>query len=47
MNDIDILITAALPPFLYDPLEAGYRCHDHAQANDKDLLLAEVGARVR
>ena len=47
MNDIDILITAALPPFLYDPLKADYRCHDHAQANDKDLLLAEVGARVR
>jgi hydroxypyruvate reductase len=47
MNDIDILITAALPPFLYDPLKADYRCHDHAQANDKDLLLAEVGARAR
>ncbi len=47
MNDIDILVTAPLPPFLYDPLKADYRCHDYAQANDKAVLLAEVGARVR
>ena len=35
MNDIDILVTAALPPFLYQPLKADYRCHDYAQASDK------------
>ena len=36
----DILITAPLPPFLYDPLKAAYRCHDYHQADDKQALLA-------
>jgi len=33
MNDIDILVTAALPPFLAQPLAADYRCHDYAAAD--------------
>src|SRR6266700_5697848 len=28
----DIIVTAPLPPFLYDPLKIDYRCHDYAQA---------------
>ncbi len=47
MNAIDILVTAPLPPFLYEPLKADYRCHDHFRATGKDVLLREVGARVR
>jgi lactate dehydrogenase-like 2-hydroxyacid dehydrogenase len=43
----DILVTATLPPFLYDPLRAGYRCHDYIQAKDKAGLLAAEGARIR
>jgi len=47
MNDIDILVTAALPPFLKHPLEADYRCHDYASSSDRDALLARVGQRIR
>ena len=47
MNDVDILVTAPLPPFLYEPLRADYRCHDYAAANDKPALLASLGTRVR
>ena len=47
MPDVDILVTAALPPFLYEPLKAGYRCHDHFLASDKDGELAASAARVR
>src|SRR5580704_7055331 len=43
----DILVTAALPPFLYDPLRADYRCHDYVQSQDKAGLLAAQGARIR
>ncbi len=43
----DILVTAPLPAFLYDPLKVDYRCHDYVQANDKAALLAAEGARVR
>ncbi len=43
----DILITAPLPPFLYDPLKAGYRCHDYHQASDKTALLAAEGGAIR
>jgi hydroxypyruvate reductase len=45
--DVDLIITAQLPPFLYDPLRADYRCHDYVQAADKTAFLAEFGARVR
>jgi hydroxypyruvate reductase len=44
---IDILVTAALPPFLYEPLKIDYRCHDYVQATDKPALLASVGALIR
>jgi len=47
MNDIDILVTAALPTFLKDPLEADYRCHDYAAADDRDALLRRVSANIR
>ena len=47
MNDIDILVTAALPRFLKDPLEADYRCHDYAGASDRDGLLARVAPAIR
>jgi lactate dehydrogenase-like 2-hydroxyacid dehydrogenase len=47
MNDVDILVTAPLPPFLYEPLRADYRCHDYAEAADKPALLREVGSRIR
>jgi hydroxypyruvate reductase len=47
MNDVDLLITAPLPPFLAQPLAADYRCHDYAGARDPDALLREVAAKVR
>ena len=43
----DILITAPLPDFLYEPLKRDYTCHDYHQAADKAALLASVGPRVR
>ena len=43
----DIIVTAPLPPFLYDPLKADYRCHDYVQATDKAALLASTGATIR
>ena len=47
MNDVDILVTASLPPFLYEPLRADYRCHDYAETADGNALLRDVGVRVR
>jgi hydroxypyruvate reductase len=47
MNDIDLLVTAPLPPFLYEPLKSDYRCHDLVRAGDKDALLRDVGGRAR
>src|SRR5437899_10634258 len=43
----DIIVAAPLPPFLYDPLKADYRCHDYAQVADKAGLLATVGSKIR
>jgi len=43
----DIIVTAPLPPFLYDPLKADYRCHDYVQAADKPGFLAAHGGAVR
>jgi lactate dehydrogenase-like 2-hydroxyacid dehydrogenase len=43
----DIIVTAPLPPFLYEPLKAEYRCHDYAKAADKPALLAAQGKVVR
>ena len=47
MNDVELLITAPLPPFLAQPLAADYRCHDYAGARDPDALLREVAGKVR
>jgi hydroxypyruvate reductase len=43
----DIIVTAPLPSFLYDPLKADFRCHDYVQAADKPALLAAVGSKIR
>jgi lactate dehydrogenase-like 2-hydroxyacid dehydrogenase len=47
MPQPDIIVTAPLPPFLYDPLKAEYRCHDYAAAADKPALLAACGGAIR
>ena len=47
MTQPDIIITAPLPPFLYEPLKADYRSHDYYQASHKPGLLAAEGARIR
>ena len=47
MPTTDIIVTAPLPPFLYDPLRADYRCHDYVQAADKPALLAAQGKAIR
>jgi len=46
-SDIDIIVTAPLPPFLYDPLKADYKCHDYVEASDKAGLLASKGSKIR
>ena len=43
----DLLVTAPLPPFLYEPLKADYHCHDYHQASDKAALLAATGSSIR
>src|SRR5262249_52936390 len=43
----DVIVTAPLPPFLYEPLKADYRCHDYVQATDKAAFLAGCGAMIR
>ncbi len=43
----DIIVTAPLPPFLYDPLKADYRCHDYVQASDRQALLGAQSAKIR
>ncbi len=47
MPQPDIIVTAPLPPFLYEPLKADYRCHDYYAASHKPGLLAAEGARIR
>jgi lactate dehydrogenase-like 2-hydroxyacid dehydrogenase len=47
MPNVDIIVTAPLPPFLYEPLKADYRCHDYHQSSHKPGLLAAEGARIR
>jgi hydroxypyruvate reductase len=43
----DVIVTAPLPPFLYDPLRTDYRCHDYYQSSHKPGLLAAEGQRIR
>jgi lactate dehydrogenase-like 2-hydroxyacid dehydrogenase len=47
MAQPDIIVTAPLPPFLYEPLKSDYRCHDYYAASHKPGLLAAEGARIR
>lgn len=47
MSAPDVIVTAPLPPFLYDPLKADYRCHDYAQAADKAGLLRAASGAIR
>ena len=47
MSAPDIIVTAPLPSFLYDPLKRDYRCHDYHQASHPAGLLAAEGARIR
>ena len=47
MANVDLIVTAPLPPFLYEPLKADYRCHDYYQSSHKPGLLAAEGARIR
>jgi len=47
MPNAEILVTAPLPPFLYEPLKADFQCHDYYAAADKAALLASAGGRVR
>jgi lactate dehydrogenase-like 2-hydroxyacid dehydrogenase len=47
MPSPEIIVTAPLPPFLYDPLKADYRCFDYHAASDKASLLTAEGARIR
>ena len=44
MNDVDILVTAPLPPFLYDPLQGGLPLRTTTQARATSAaLLARAG----
>ena len=47
MSQPDIIVTAPLPPFLYDPLKRDYRCLDYHVAADKAALLKNEGAGIR
>jgi lactate dehydrogenase-like 2-hydroxyacid dehydrogenase len=47
MPNVDIIVTAPLPPFLYEPLKRDYRCHDYHQSSHKPGLLAAEGPRIR
>jgi lactate dehydrogenase-like 2-hydroxyacid dehydrogenase len=43
----DIIITAPVPSFLFDPLKTSYCCHDYFQSSNKPELLAAVNKKVR
>jgi hydroxypyruvate reductase len=47
MPQPDIIVTAPLPPFLYDPLKSDYRCHDYAATADRPALLTACGGVIR
>ncbi len=46
MSQTDIIVTAPLPPFLYDPLKADFRCHDYYASSHKPGLLAAESGRI-
>ncbi len=43
----ELLILAALPDFLLEPLHAAYVCHDYFHAEDQAAPLANFGTQVR
>jgi lactate dehydrogenase-like 2-hydroxyacid dehydrogenase len=45
--DVDLIVTAPLPDFLYGPLRSDYRCYDYLQASDKPAFLSAQGAKIR
>ncbi|MEO8486904.1 MAG: 2-hydroxyacid dehydrogenase [Betaproteobacteria bacterium] len=47
MSAPDVLVTAPLPPFLYEPLKHDFRCHDYHQSAQKAQLLAAEAPRIR
>ena len=47
MSAPDVIVTAPLPPFLYDPLKRDFRTHDYHQATQKQVLLAAESPRIR
>ena len=47
MSAPDVIVTAPLPPFLYDPLKRDFRCHDYHQSAQKGELLAAESPRIR
>ena len=47
MDPPDIIVTAPLPPFLYEPLKANYHRLHYYQASHKPGLLAAEGACIR
>ena len=47
MSAPDVIVTAPLPPFLYEPLKRDYRCHDYHQSTQKATLLVGEAQRIR
>src|SRR5689334_7807414 len=47
MSAPDVIVTAPLPPFLYDPLKRDFRTHDYYQSAQKPALLAAESPRIR
>src|SRR5438067_12711030 len=43
----DIIVTAPLLPFLYEPLKSSYRVHDYYKTEDKPGTLEAAGKRIR
>ena len=47
MSAPDVIVTAPLPPFLYDPLKRDFRTHDYYLSAEKPALLASESPRIR
>lgn len=44
---IDVVVSAPVPPRLYECLEGRYRLHDYVKAADKPTMVAEIAPVVR
>ena len=42
MSAPDVIVTAPLPPFLYDPLKRDFRTHDYYQSAQKPALTGGI-----